>query len=96
MTVRIQLKKEISGRDSQGAWCKDELTGDKPPVVKYLWLWLYKRILGRQLEEYELVVIQSPASKDVNTKAEEATALEAVTKRQPVKIQQTEKTLYVL
>jgi hypothetical protein len=35
---------------------------------------------------------QSPSSKDVNTKAEEATALEAVTRRQPVKIQQTEKT----
>jgi hypothetical protein len=34
----------------------------------------------------------SPASKDVNTKAEEATALEAVTRRHPVTIQQTEKT----
>jgi hypothetical protein len=33
----------------------------------------------------------SPASKDVNTK-DEATALEAVTRRQPVKIEQTEKT----
>jgi hypothetical protein len=41
---------------------------------------------------YELGVRQSPASKDVNTKAEEAMALEAVTKRQPVKIQQTKKT----
>jgi hypothetical protein len=30
-------------------------------------------------------------SKDVNTEAEEATVLEAVTRRQPVKIQQTEK-----
>jgi hypothetical protein len=37
-----------------------------------------------------LVVRQSPTSKDVNTEAKEATALEAVTKRQPVKIQQTE------
>jgi hypothetical protein len=36
-------------------------------------------------------VIQSPASKGVNTEAEEATALEAVTRRQPVKTQQTEK-----
>jgi hypothetical protein len=36
-------------------------------------------------------VIQSPASKDVNTEAEEPTALEAVTRQQPVKIQQTEK-----
>jgi hypothetical protein len=38
-----------------------------------------------------LIVRQSPASKDVNTKAEEATRLEAVTRRQPAKIQQTEK-----
>jgi hypothetical protein len=36
------------------------------------------------------------AGKDVNTEAEEATALEAVTRRQPVKLQQTEKTSYVL
>jgi hypothetical protein len=35
---------------------------------------------------------QSPASKDVNTKDEEAMALEAVTRRRPVKIQQNEKT----
>jgi hypothetical protein len=35
---------------------------------------------------------QSPANKGVNTEAEEATALEAVTRRQPVKTQQTEKT----
>jgi hypothetical protein len=40
----------------------------------------------------ELVVRQSPASKDVSTEAEEATALESVTRRQPVKIQQPEKT----
>jgi hypothetical protein len=39
----------------------------------------------------ELVVRQSPVSKDVNVETEEATALEAVTRRQPVKIQQTEK-----
>jgi hypothetical protein len=39
---------------------------------------------------------QSPASKNVNTGAEEATALKAVTRRQPVKIRQTEKTSYVL
>jgi hypothetical protein len=37
-------------------------------------------------------VRQSPVSKDVNTEAEEATALQAVTRHQPVKIQQTEKT----
>jgi hypothetical protein len=29
---------------------------------------------------------QSPTSQDVNTEAEEATALEAVTRRQPMKI----------
>jgi hypothetical protein len=48
------------------------------------------------LPAYELVVRQSPASKDVNAEAEEAMALEAVTRRQPVKIQQTEKDSYVL
>jgi hypothetical protein len=36
-------------------------------------------------------VRQSPASKDVNTEAEAATALKAVTRRQPLKLQQTEK-----
>jgi hypothetical protein len=41
---------------------------------------------------WELVVRQSPASKGLSTKAEEATALEAVTRLQSVKIQQTEKT----
>jgi hypothetical protein len=39
----------------------------------------------------ELVVRESPASKDVNMEAERTTVLEAVT-RQPVKAQQTEKT----
>jgi hypothetical protein len=40
---------------------------------------------------------QSHASKDVNTEAEEATALEAVTRRQAVMItQQTEKISYVI
>jgi hypothetical protein len=43
----------------------------------------------------ELVVGQSPASKDVNTEAEGSTVLKAVT-RQPVKIQQTQKTQCVL
>jgi hypothetical protein len=37
-------------------------------------------------------VRRSPASKGVNTEVEKATALEAVTRQQPVKIQQTEKT----
>jgi hypothetical protein len=44
----------------------------------------------------ELVGRQSPVSKDVNTEAEEATALEAVTRRQQVKVQQTEKASYLL
>jgi hypothetical protein len=34
---------------------------------------------------------ESPAGKDVNTEDEETAALEAVTRRQPVKIRQTEK-----
>jgi hypothetical protein len=37
-------------------------------------------------------VIQSPASKGVITKGEEVTELEAVTRRQSVKIHQTGKT----
>jgi hypothetical protein len=37
-------------------------------------------------------VRESPASNDVNTEAEEATVLEPVSRRQPVKIEQTEKT----
>jgi hypothetical protein len=44
----------------------------------------------------ELTVRQSPATTDVNTEAEEAMELEAVTRRQPVKTQQTETTSYVL
>jgi hypothetical protein len=35
---------------------------------------------------------QSPSGKDVNTEAEESTALEAVTKKRPVNTQQTVKT----
>jgi hypothetical protein len=38
-----------------------------------------------------LVVRQPRANKDVNTEAEEATALEAVTRRQPMEIQESEK-----
>jgi hypothetical protein len=37
-------------------------------------------------------VRKSPASKDVSTEAEEGTALKAVTRQQPVKMLQTEKT----
>jgi hypothetical protein len=39
----------------------------------------YESVFRWQLEEYELVVRQMPASKDVNTEAEEAIALEAIT-----------------
>jgi hypothetical protein len=39
----------------------------------------------------ELVMRGSPAGKDVNAETEKAMALEAVTRRQPVKIQQTKK-----
>jgi hypothetical protein len=41
-------------------------------------------------------VRQSPATKNVNTEAEEATALEVVTRRQPVKAQETDEFSYVL
>jgi hypothetical protein len=41
---------------------------------------------------WELVVRQSPASKDVKTEAEEAAALETLTRQRLVKTQQTENT----
>jgi hypothetical protein len=41
-------------------------------------------------------VRQSPTSEDVDTKVEEATALESVTRRQQMKIQQTERIQCVL
>jgi hypothetical protein len=44
-----------------------------------------------ELSEPEAVVRLSPASKGMNTEAEEATTLEAVTRREPVTTQQTEK-----
>jgi hypothetical protein len=34
MTARVQLKKIITGRESQGASRQEELIGGKPPVVK--------------------------------------------------------------
>jgi hypothetical protein len=34
MTTRVQLKKQISDGDLQGARRQDELAGGKPPVVK--------------------------------------------------------------
>jgi hypothetical protein len=44
----------------------------------------------------DLVLRQSLTSKDMNTEVEGAMALEVVTRWQPMKIQQTEKTSYVL
>jgi hypothetical protein len=41
-------------------------------------------------------VRQSPASTNVNTDAKEATALEAIIRQQPVKIQQINESSYVL
>jgi hypothetical protein len=35
MKANIQLKNEIAGRESHGAWRQNELIGGKPPVVKY-------------------------------------------------------------
>jgi hypothetical protein len=52
----------------------------------------FERVLRRQWEENEISMRESPATKDVNTEAEESTALEAVARRQPVKIQHTDKT----
>jgi hypothetical protein len=46
----------------------------------------------RWLPTWEGIVRESPASKDVNMEDEEAPALEAVTRREPPKVQQTEKT----
>jgi hypothetical protein len=50
------------------------------------------RVSVRWLPAWDLVVRQLPASKGVNTETEETTTLKAVTRRQPVKIQQTEET----
>jgi hypothetical protein len=46
----------------------------------------------QEKSRFQLVVRQSSASKDMSTEAEEITAMEAVTRRQPMKRQQTEKT----
>jgi hypothetical protein len=45
----------------------------------------------RLRSDAELAVRQSPPGKDLNTESQETAALEAVTKRQQAKIQQTEK-----
>jgi ribosomal protein L5 len=63
---------------------------------------LYKKQLRSQ-ESLETAVRKVGVScetvaskKDMNTEAEESTMLKAITTQQPVKIQQTEKTSYVL
>jgi hypothetical protein len=56
--------------------------------------WLSAWVLGSWSNK--LIVRQSPVSKDVKTEAEEATALEAVTRQQSAKRQQTENIWYVL
>jgi hypothetical protein len=33
---KSSVEKKIAGRDSQEAWCQDEMIGSKPPVVKEL------------------------------------------------------------
>jgi hypothetical protein len=52
----------------------------------------YERVLNRAVRRVGAAVKQSPASEYANAVADEAMVLEAVTRRQPVKIQQTEKT----
>jgi hypothetical protein len=54
------------------------------------------RCYRRNKSRIWLGVRQSPASNDTNTEDDEATALEAITRRQPVKLQQAEKVLYLL
>jgi hypothetical protein len=50
-------------------------------------------VLRRYKQEKSIILLvlrESPDNKDVNTEADKATALEAVTRRQPVKTHQTE------
>jgi hypothetical protein len=54
-------------------------------------VWFVPRCYKKDKSRDQSVVRQSTASKAVNMEAEEATALKAVTRRQPVKIRQTEK-----
>jgi hypothetical protein len=54
-------------------------------------VWFVPRCYKQNKPRIEIVLRQSPVSKGVNTEAEETTALEAVTRRQPVKIEQAEK-----
>jgi hypothetical protein len=87
----LTLNKYMTMGPGQDAAC--ERAGWLPAVS---FCFCLERFLRRQLEEYELVARQSPSSKDMNAEVMEATGLEAATRRQPVKIQQTEKTSYVL
>jgi hypothetical protein len=34
VTATVKLENKITGHESQGTCCQDELTGGKPPVVK--------------------------------------------------------------
>jgi hypothetical protein len=47
---------------------------------------------GTAVRGVDVIVKQSPASRNVSREAEETMALEAVTRREPVKVQQSEKT----
>jgi hypothetical protein len=47
---------------------------------------------GPYFVDHPLYIHTSSASKNVNTEAEEATALKAVTRQRPVKLQEAEKT----
>jgi hypothetical protein len=51
VTASVQLENKITGRGSHGACRQDELTEGKPPVVKWLWLWLCK--FGPPINEKE-------------------------------------------
>jgi hypothetical protein len=52
---------KISGRESQGAWRQDELTGDKPPVVK--WLGLRFRLRDWFIKEKSIAYSESDCSR---------------------------------
>jgi hypothetical protein len=44
------VEKKISGHESQGAWCQDELIGRKLPVIKKLWL---RTVVSSQVQHAE-------------------------------------------
>jgi hypothetical protein len=55
-------------------------------------VWSVPRCYKQDNSGVWLVARQSPASKDMNMEDEESTTLEAVTRRQPIKIRKTKKT----